>query len=44
MSVDVSPDGKQIVFDMLGDIYLLNINGGVATPLRVGVPFETQVF
>lgn len=43
MTVDVSPDGKQIVFDLLGDIYLLDINGGIATPLRAGVAFEVQV-
>ena len=30
MSVDVSPDGKRIAFDMLGDIYELPIEGGEA--------------
>ena len=33
MNVDVSPDGTQIVFDLLGDIYLMPI-GGSATPAR----------
>ncbi len=42
MNLDVSPDGKTIVFDMLGDIYSLPINGGTATPLRTGIPFEVQ--
>ena len=28
MSVDVSPDGKRVVFDMLGDVYDLPIEGG----------------
>jgi imidazolonepropionase-like amidohydrolase/Tol biopolymer transport system component len=27
MNVDVSPDGKQIVFDLLGDIYVMPISG-----------------
>ncbi|MDP6446742.1 MAG: hypothetical protein QF805_23320, partial [Pirellulaceae bacterium] len=27
MNLDVSPDGKRIVFDMLGDLYLMPIDG-----------------
>lgn len=42
MNLDVSPDGKTIVFDLLGDIYKLDINGGKATILREGLPFEIQ--
>lgn len=42
MNLDVSPDGKQIAFDMLGDIYIMPITGGKATPLRTGLPFEIQ--
>ncbi|MEM9407374.1 MAG: hypothetical protein AAGA81_15160, partial [Acidobacteriota bacterium] len=37
MSVDVSPAGDQLVFDLLGDLYLLPIEGGQATPLTSGV-------
>ncbi|MCB0735937.1 MAG: PD40 domain-containing protein [Bacteroidetes bacterium] len=42
MNLDVSPDGKTIVFDMMGDIYKIPISGGKATPLRTGIPFEIQ--
>ncbi|WP_350288135.1 amidohydrolase family protein [uncultured Croceitalea sp.] len=42
MNLDVSPDGKTLVFDLLGDIYKMPITGGKATPLRSGIPFEVQ--
>jgi len=42
MNLDVSPDGKTIVFDLLGDIYTMPISGGKATILRAGIPFEVQ--
>lgn len=42
MNLDVSPDGKTIAFDLLGDIYTLPISGGKATPLRTGIPWEVQ--
>jgi len=42
MNLDVSPDGKTIVFDMLGDIYTIPVSGGKAKPIRTGIPFEIQ--
>ncbi len=42
MNLDVSPDGSQIVFDLLGDIYIMPITGGKATPLRSGMAYELQ--
>ncbi|WP_420379190.1 TolB family protein [Gilvibacter sp.] len=42
MNLDVSPDGKTIVFDMLGDIYSMPATGGKAKVLRGGIPFEIQ--
>ena len=42
MNLDISPDGKTIVFDMLGDIYTLPISGGTAKAIRTGIPFEIQ--
>lgn len=45
MNVDVSPDGRQIVFDMLGDIYVMPIAGSgtqPATRLLGGAPFDMQ--
>lgn len=42
MDLDVSPDGKTIVFSMLGDIYSLPIAGGAAKRILGGHAFETQ--
>lgn len=42
ISLDVSPDGQTIAFDLLGDIYTLPITGGKATPLLTGQAFEAQ--
>ena len=42
MNLDISPDGKSIVFDLLGDIYIMDSNGGKAKILREGLPFEIQ--
>lgn len=42
MNLDVSPDGKTIAFDLLGDIYTMPISGGTAKVIRAGIPFEVQ--
>ncbi len=42
ISVDISPDGATLVFDLLGDLYTLPVAGGTATPLLTGPAFESQ--
>ena len=42
MSLDVSPDGQTIVFDLLGDLYTLPIAGGRATRITSGLAFDAQ--
>ncbi|MEP6591933.1 MAG: amidohydrolase, partial [Gemmatimonadota bacterium] len=42
ISLDVSPNGQQIVFDLLGDLYTMPITGGKATPLTHGMAYDAQ--
>jgi Tol biopolymer transport system component len=42
LSLDVSPDGRTIVFELLGDIYTLPIAGGTATRITSGQMFDAQ--
>jgi len=42
MSLDVSPDGKTIVFDMLGDIYTMPSGGGTARAITHGLAYDAQ--
>jgi len=42
MNLDVSPDGKEIVFDLLGDIYIMPISGGEAKLLQGGPSYDVQ--
>lgn len=42
MSVDVSPRGDELVFDLLGDVYALPITGGEARALTHGVAWDMQ--
>ncbi|MFQ5690827.1 MAG: amidohydrolase family protein [Gemmatimonadota bacterium] len=42
MSIDVSPDGTTLVFDLMGDLYTLPIEGGQARRLTHGMAFDGQ--
>ncbi|MDH5590552.1 MAG: amidohydrolase, partial [Gemmatimonadota bacterium] len=42
ISLDVSPDGETIVFDLLGDLYTMPITGGKATRLTDGMAYDAQ--
>ncbi|MGI2155259.1 amidohydrolase family protein [Shewanella oncorhynchi] len=42
MNLSVSPDGKYIVFDLLGDIYQIPVTGGEAKPLVQGIAWQMQ--
>jgi Tol biopolymer transport system component/imidazolonepropionase-like amidohydrolase len=42
MSLDVSPDGQTIVFELLGDIYAMPFAGGEAKNIAKGMSFDSQ--
>jgi Tol biopolymer transport system component len=42
MSLDLSPDGQTIIFDLMGDLYTLPIDGGQAVALTTGMAFDAQ--
>ena len=42
ISLDVSPDGKTIAFDIVGDIYTMPITGGTAKLILGGAAYEHQ--
>ncbi|HWM28845.1 MAG TPA: amidohydrolase family protein, partial [Woeseiaceae bacterium] len=42
MSLDVSPDGRSIAFDLLGDIYILPVGGGDARAIDSGLSWSMQ--
>jgi imidazolonepropionase-like amidohydrolase/Tol biopolymer transport system component len=42
MNIDVSPDGRTLAFDLLGDIYTMPIAGGRPTRISSGLAFDMQ--
>ena len=42
MNLTISPDGKTLAFDLLGDIYTLPITGGEATAVTHSIAWEMQ--
>ena len=42
ISLDVSPDGHAIVFDILGDLYTIPLAGGTATRITSGAGWDQQ--
>lgn len=42
MSLDVSPDGQKILFDLLGNIYEMPFEGGKARQITAGMAFDAH--
>jgi imidazolonepropionase-like amidohydrolase/Tol biopolymer transport system component len=42
VSLDISPDGTSIVFELLGDLYTMPAAGGEAHCIVCGLPFDSQ--
>ena len=42
MSLDVHPNGKEIIFDMMGDLYTIPIFGGKATKITNGMAYDVH--
>ena len=42
MNIDVTPDGRSVLFDLLGDIYSIPIEGGRATEITSGHAWDIQ--
>ena len=42
ISLDLSPDGETVIFELLGDIYTVSAEGGEASAMMTGLPFDSQ--
>lgn len=42
LSLDVSPRGDEVIFDLLGDIYVVPITGGDAKAIATGIAWDMQ--
>ena len=42
ISLDLSPDGQTILFELLGDLYTLPVEGGTATRITSGQAYDMQ--
>ncbi|MEO8451170.1 MAG: amidohydrolase family protein [Gemmatimonadota bacterium] len=42
ISLDLSPDGRTLVFELLGDLYTVPISGGSATRITSGQAYDMQ--
>ncbi|SDG94957.1 amidohydrolase family protein [Psychroflexus sediminis] len=42
LSLDISPDGQTLIFDMMGDLYTIPVSGGKATKITEGMPYDVH--
>ena len=42
MSLDISPDGQTLLFDLMGDLYSMPVTGGKATALTKGLAYDVH--
>lgn len=42
INLDISPDGTEVAFDLLGDLYVMPLAGGAARRLTSGAAFDMQ--